>query len=369
MADRVIFIEPSGRGGIGQYTYSLAREMVNLGLEVVVATSENWEFRDQVSGIIPCLCFRAYRTNPGKVRAALEEFITEQTLAIHWQSTTHPCLLWLLQIFIRNGVSEKPWVFTVHNVLPHEARKLDRFFYSRIYDRMQGLIFHGRTSRARFESTFSLKNRRWAVIPHGEYVFHFENEPAPGPNLNAKTVLFFGNIRPYKGLIYLLRAFQLVREQIPGARLQIAGQPLADFTSYQKEIDLLGMSRHIDLQLRYIPNDEVRQIFSQATVVALPYTDIYQSAVVHLAYGAGLPVVASSVGDLADTVVDGETGYLVPPKDVPALRDALIKILSNPERCRQMGEKARELADKEYNWSNIARRTIEFYRTLRNKSA
>ena len=245
------------------------------------------------------------------------------------------------------------------------ADGLDRMVQGLVYKHMDGLIFHGRISRDRFERIFSLKSRRWATIPHGEYVFHFEPGSSPGPNLEGKNILFFGNIRPYKGLIYLLRAFQLVRRQIPGSRLLIVGQPLEDFRPYQKEIDLLGMAKDVEIQLRYVPNEEVREVFSRATVVALPYTDIYQSGVLLLAYGAGIPVVASNVGDLGDAVEDGNTGFLVPPKDVPALRDALLSILSNPERCSQMGRRAKELADTEYNWAHIAKRTVEFYRTLR----
>jgi glycosyltransferase involved in cell wall biosynthesis len=229
---------------------------------------------------------------------------------------------------------------------------------------MEGLIFHGRTSRDRFERLFPLKGRRWATIPHGEYVFHFEQRPSPGPNLTAKNILFFGNIRPYKGLTYLLRAFQLVRQQVPGARLLVIGQPLEDFTPYRREIDLLGMDQDVEVELRYVPNEEVVEVFSRATVVALPYTDVCQSGVLLLAYGAGIPAVASAVGDLGDAVLDGETGLLVPPKDVPALRDGLVTLLSNPELCRQMGRRAKELADTEYNWPGIAKRTLDFYRTL-----
>lgn len=368
MPERVVFIDPSGRGGIGQYTFCLAREMVNLGLEVVVVTSENWEFRQQPCGITPRFCFRGYRTRPWIFRREVKHLATEDTLAVHWQSASHPALLRLLQSYACSGLDRLPWVYTVHNVLPHEIGRLDRVFHALLYNRMNGLIFHGRTSRDRFEKLFPLKGRRWVTIPHGEYIFHFEEEPSPGPNLRAKNILFFGNIRLYKGLTYLLRAFQLIREQVPGARLLIFGQPIEDFTPYQKEIDLLGMEKDVEVQLRYVPNEEVVSVFSRATVVAIPYTDVYQSGVLLLAYGAGIPVVASSVGDLSDAVQDGETGLLVPPGDVPALRDALVTLLSKPELCRQMGHQARELADTEYNWAGIAKRTVEFYRTLQSAS-
>ncbi|MFH1742136.1 MAG: glycosyltransferase family 4 protein [bacterium] len=368
MSERVIFIDPSGRGGIGQYTFCLAREMVRLGVEVTVMTSTDWEFQDQSSGIQPCLCFNGYRTRPWIVRREFQRIAKNGALAVHWQAATHPFLLRFLQSCSCKKLGGLPWVFTVHNVLSHDMKRLDRIAHKLLYDQMDGLIFHGRTSRDRFEQIFSLKSRRWATIPHGEYAFHFEQQPAPGPNLDAKNILFFGNIRPYKGLVYLLRAFQLVRKQIPGARLLIVGNPLEDFTHYQKEIDLLGMEKDVEVQLRYVPNNEVREVLSRATVVALPYTDIYQSGVLLLAYGAGIPVVASRVGDLGDAVEDGGTGFLVPPKDVPALREALLAILSNPEQCRQMGRRAKELADTEYNWNRIAKRTIEFYRTLRNVS-
>ena len=367
MADQVVFVDPSGRGGIGHYTFCLAREMVRLNTEVILLTSDRWEFRENPSGIDARMCFRGYGTRPWAIRKEFERISQNGVLAVHWQSTTHPVLLWLLQRFLGGRLNRCPSVFTVHNVLPHEIGWLDRVTYSLLYNRMKGLIFHGLTSRNRFERFFSLNHRRWVTIPHGEYVFHFENRPVPGPNLEEKNILFFGNIRKYKGLSYLLRAFQLVREQIPGARLLIVGQPIEDFSPYQKEIDLLGMAKDVDVELRYVSNEEVPEILCRATVIALPYTDVYQSGVLLLAYGAGIPVVASDTGDLSEAVHDQETGLLVPPTDVPALRDALIELLKDPEKCTEMGRNARRLADTEYNWTHIAERTLEFYRSLHQK--
>ncbi len=368
MVEQVVFVDPSGRGGIGHYTYCLAREMARAGTEVTLLTSDQWEFAQNPSGIDVRMCFQGYKTRPWAIRREFERVSKNGVVAVHWQSTTHPILLWLLQSISCSSLNESPWVFTVHNVLPHEIGWLDKLTHSMLYKRMNGLIFHGLTSRNRFQRLFSLNNRRWVTIPHGEYVFHFENKPVPGPNLEEKNILFFGNVRKYKGLIYLLRAFQLVREQVPGARLLIVGQALEDFTPYQKEIDLLGMAKDVDVELRYVSNDEVPDIFSRATVVALPYTDVYQSGVLLLAYGAGIPVVASDVGDLSEAIRDQETGLLVPPAEVPALRDALITLLQNPEKCSEMGRNARQLADTEYNWKHIAEKTLEFYRTLRPKN-
>ena len=306
MNNRIVFIEPSGRGGIGQYTYCLAREMVRLGMEVHVATSTDWEFRDCSSGIQSHLCFSRYKTNPWSVCRELKEIAGKDPLAIHWQSASHPVMLLFLLSFVRKRLSHLPWAFTVHNVLPHEVKLVDRLCYSSIYRQMDGLIFHGRTSRDRFERLFSLKGHGWAIIPHGQLAFHFESKSSPGPNLEKKNILFFGNIRPYKGLIYLLRAFQLVREEIPGVRLQIVGQPLEDFTPYQKEIRSSGNDKGCRSRIAIISQMmKCRRFSPKPQLWRCPYTDIYQSAVLLLAYGAGLPVVASSVGDLSDAVIEG----------------------------------------------------------------
>ena len=110
MSERVIFIDPSGRGGIGQYTFCLAREMAQTGLEVTIVTSEDWEFRDECCGIQSCLCFNGYRTRPWVIRRELERIVGEDTLAIHWQSATHPFLLWLLQFYLGKELARLPWV-------------------------------------------------------------------------------------------------------------------------------------------------------------------------------------------------------------------------------------------------------------------
>jgi glycosyltransferase involved in cell wall biosynthesis len=95
-----------------------------------------------------------------------------------------------------------------------------------------------------------------------------------------------------------------------------------------------------------------------------PYRHINQSGALQLAYGAGRPVVASRVGELATTVRDGWNGLLVPPSDPPALAAALRDMLSRtPQEREQMGRR-RQLADEEHSWADAAAATIALYQRI-----
>lgn len=138
------------------------------------------------------------------------------------------------------------------------------------------------------------------------------------------TVLFFGTIRPYKGLEYLVRAFdQLSEDEASRYRLLIVGETWEGWT---EPLELAALSPHrepITIVNRYVRDDEVSAFFAIADVVALPYTRSSASGPLSIAMATGLPTVLGDVGGLRD----GAAGYpgitWVPPRDVDALTAAL----------------------------------------------
>ncbi len=110
-----------------------------------------------------------------------------------------------------------------------------------------------------------------------------------------------------------------------------------------------------------MPDEEVGLYYSAADVIALPYTECYQSAVLYMAYSFAKPVVASAVGGLAEVVEDGVTGLVVPPADAEQLADALVLLLEDVEMARRMGERGRGLVETKFGWSEIARQTAALY--------
>ena len=174
------------------------------------------------------------------------------------------------------------------------------------------------------------------VIPHGA-------EPGlrAGRQIRAvadtePVVLFFGVWSKYKGIELLLDAFELVRAELPEARLVLAGAPGADIdvATVLARAERIG---HIDARPGYVAVDDVAGLFDSARVVATPYIRATQSGVAHLAFTFGRPVVATDVGDLADVVQDRVTGLLVGPEDPAALAAALVEVLHDPALATRLG--------------------------------
>ncbi len=130
----------------------------------------------------------------------------------------------------------------------------------------------------------------------------------------------------------------------------------------------LGVDHRIRWELRFVEECEVPRIFSQASVVCLPYREIDQSGVLLTAIAFDRAVVASDVGGIAETIQHGVHGWLVSPGDVGSLSAALERALQDPEQRRVM-ESAVSSLRQELAWEKIAQRTVELYQTLNRGTA
>jgi glycosyltransferase involved in cell wall biosynthesis len=358
---KIVFIEPSGAGGVAHYTFFLARALGRQGVDCEILTSKRWALWDLPENAQVRRIFRGRQTNPITVLWQCMKMRKSPDI-VHWQSTTHPLLLRRLMYMIPKKGPR--WVFTVHNVLPHETNSSSFALYREIYSQMDGLIFHTRFSREEFDRIFPNFHAHHAIIPVGEYGFlgaatnHMISTP------HNRTVLFFGNIRPYKGLATLLHAFALVKKSLPDARLRIVGQALEPFEPYAELIHTLQLETNVDLRIEYVPDEEIPEIFASAAVAALPYTHIDQSAVLLLALALRKAVVASRIGGIAEVIRDGETGLMAPPNDPPALARAILDFLENPDYASKCGQAARDDVMQRFSWDAIARQTIDFYMQL-----
>jgi glycosyltransferase involved in cell wall biosynthesis len=119
----------------------------------------------------------------------------------------------------------------------------------------------------------------------------------------------------------------------------------------------LASDPRITLHRGYLTNDKVAQVFQQASIVVLPYLEGSQSGVVRVAYVFGKPVVVTRVGSIPESVREGVTGLVVPPRDEVALADAMTALLLDDTRRRAMGQAALALAEGEMGWEPVARRT------------
>jgi glycosyltransferase involved in cell wall biosynthesis len=187
-----------------------------------------------------------------------------------------------------------------------------------------------------------------------------DERPLPGElaAVDGPVVLFFGLLRPYKGLEVLLEAWR----GVAGAELWIVGRP-------RIAIDPLKAlaPKGVRFVPRFVQDSELPAYFRRADVVVLPYNHTERfdfSGVLATALAFGRPIVASDIGGLSE-VAEAGAAALVPPDDASALRDTLSGLLADRDRRELLAAGARAAAAGPYSWREAARRTVEVYRRLR----
>lgn len=225
------------------------------------------------------------------------------------------------------------------------------------------VFFLSEAARSAFHADFDFPREKTLKVPHGSQSV-FSHAPSNASRLRQKlgleeheaVVLFFGSIRPYKGLDELVEAFARCKSRYR-ARLLVAGRPhkFAELGELADRISDLGLKERVILNFNYIPLEDVAEYFELARVVALPYRSATQSGVLHLAYGFGKPVIATDVGGLSEDVIHGETGLLVPQADIAALAGAIDALCNDEAAAVRMGERARHLSQTEFTWTEAAR--------------
>jgi glycosyltransferase involved in cell wall biosynthesis len=134
--------------------------------------------------------------------------------------------------------------------------------------------------------------------------------------------LFFGLVRPYKGLLDLLDALPQVLTNI-AVKLVVVGEIWGDAELYRARVRAHGLESQVQLIDRYVTNDETAMYFAAADLAVLPYREATGSGVLQLSFGLGVPVVATRTGGMDEVVEDGVTGFLVAAGDVSGLSRAI----------------------------------------------
>jgi glycosyltransferase involved in cell wall biosynthesis len=271
-------------------------------------------------------------------------------------------------------------VLTAHNINMGERDGVDsgwnRWTLRAQYRMADHIFVHTRQMRAALQEQFAVPASRVTVIPFGL------NSTVPdtaldrsgarerlGLGKDEKVLLFFGNIAPYKGLEYLVRALGQVRDGGLDCRLLVVGRLKASsdyWTAIEEEIQRLGIESAVTRRLEFVPDDETEVYFKAADVFVLPYKHIFQSGVLFLGYNFGLPVVAADVGSLREDVVEGATGFLCDPEDSPSLAHAIRRYFES-DLYRDLAARTpriREYALEHHSWTRVGETTRAVYSQL-----
>jgi glycosyltransferase involved in cell wall biosynthesis len=275
----------------------------------------------------------------------------------------------------------KKIVFTAHNVNAAKRDSSDNWhnrFTLRVQYRLCDHIFvHTERMKQELLQDFAVSADKTSVIPFGI------NNSVPNTALTAaeakqrlglrpdeKAVLFFGNIGPYKGLEFLVEAFQSVAANDPCYRLIIAGKPRGGCEPYLRQIQE-NIRRHssgdrILQKIEYVPDQDTELYFKAADVLALPYKEIFQSGVLFLGYSFGLPIIATDIGSLREDIIEGRTGMVCKQCDSADLARVISKYFESDLFIKLVDRRPEisEYATARHSWNTVGDITRQVYEEL-----
>jgi glycosyltransferase involved in cell wall biosynthesis len=253
----------------------------------------------------------------------------------------------------RHLLPRRPLVLTAHDVLPREPRRGQLAAQRALYDGVDHVVVHSEHGRARLTGELGVDPARVSVIAHGVLDALLSVPAARPPELaepsgDRPVVLFFGLIRPYKGLDVLYDAWRALGAD---AELWVVGQP---------RMTPPPAPRGVRSALRYVSDAEAAWCFAHADAVVLPYREIDQSGVLFTALAFARPLVLSDVGGFPEV----DAALHVPAGDASALADALARVIDDPAERERLSAAARQAAATTYAWEPIAERHLALYGTL-----
>jgi glycosyltransferase involved in cell wall biosynthesis len=272
----------------------------------------------------------------------------------------------------------KKIALTAHNVNAAKRDGSDSAFNRmtlRIQYRLADCIFvHTERMKTELVADFGVAEQAVTVIPFGINNAVPDTDLTPqqakcklGLDDDDKVILFFGRIGPYKGLEILVAAFQQMAARRPDYRLLIVGKPKRGAEDY---FDTIRQTIHRELapgrviqKIEFIPDEDTEIYFKAADVLALPYTQVFQSGVLFLGYSFGLPAIAADVGSFNDDIIEGRTGFLFPPGDPAGLASTLETYFAS-ELFQNLNTRRREIrqyAHARHSWNAVGDTTTRVY--------
>jgi glycosyltransferase involved in cell wall biosynthesis len=284
----------------------------------------------------------------------------------------------LLMLYYK--LQRKKIALTAHNVNAGTRDSNDSFlnrFTLRMQYRLADHIFvHTERMKNQLVQGFGIRPRDVTVIPFGI------NNSVPDTALtragakqrlgveNVKTILFFGRIGPYKGLEFLVEAFERLAAKDEGYRLIIAGELAPGCEKYYRDIQQSISSDAVRVRIiqknQYIPDDETELYFKAADVLVLPYTQVFQSGVLFLGYNFGVPAIATDVGSLKEDIVEGKTGFISRPRDPVDLARTIERYFASDlfSGLNDRRGEIREYARARHSWDVVGEMTRLVYTRL-----
>jgi glycosyltransferase involved in cell wall biosynthesis len=343
------------RGGIAYFTTLLAKKLSEAGHDVQMISFKKqypaWLYpgesdkdhspgREKVDAD-----YVLTPLNPITWRQTLQavlSFQPDKVIIPWWVTFWGPAFWHIITCLKRNRINVS---VLIHNTMPHEARFWDRFLTRHTLEPADSYIVMTEKEKQRLLALLpDAKNIATASLP----IFHaFKHTGLPKTELRRQLglaedrniVLFFGFVRPYKGLHVLIDAMQILEERGSQADLLVVGEFWDQKQPYLTHISQAGLSDRVHIFDSYIPDDEIAAYFEASDVFAAPYVDGTQSAALKTAFGFGLPAVATDVINDDMVVSMGEHCKIVPAGDADSLAKAIeTQLRREPQKQSQIDD-------------------------------
>ena len=380
-------------GGIdNHYACGLSRSLASLGVALEVICNSEMDPALQQCGNVRLLTFYAI---PRRHQKKLQKFLAilgVYARLLHYAAASSAPIfhiLWnykftffdrtLLLIYYK--ILGKRLVFTAHNVNAGERDGSDSFL-NRVslrsqYRLVDHIFVHTQKMKDQLVEIFGVREEKITIIPFGTYDMVPQTtltsagaKQRLGLRESDRTILFFGRIAPYKGIHVLVDAFARIASQDQNYRLVIAGEPMKEgerqWQEAQRTIEKSGLGERVLQHAHFIGDSEIELYFKGSDVLVLPYTQIFQSGVLFMAYSFGLPVIATDIGSFGRDILAGITGYLCRVNDPLDLARVIDQYFSS-ELFRTLDDqrsRIKHFIQTGHSWEIAARRTHDIYAQL-----
>jgi phosphatidyl-myo-inositol alpha-mannosyltransferase len=353
-------------GGVVNHISSLQRELTRLGhdVKIIAPTSKkDHAFGDRFIHIgtprsIPSSGAIARITVSVRLDAQIREVFAREKFDIcHLHEPLMPtvCTSTLRlklapMVGTFHAAGAKPWYIMFS--------PLAKWYLDRWFNKLDGRIAVSRPARDYISRFFPAD---YTIIPNGIDTHHFNSHSIPFEQYcdGKLNILFVGRFEKRKGFDYLLKAYRQVKSSLPESRLIAVGPGVRLRNKYEKHIRRHGVEDVIFPG--YVAYSELPRYYTTADIVCFPTTGRESFGIVLLeAMSAGRPVVASDIAGYNSVLTDGEEGTAVPPRDVDRLAGAIFKLAGDERLRRQMGARGVTRA-RQYDWSVVAKRVLDFY--------
>lgn len=295
-----------------------------------------------------------------KVAGRIKKQKPELIILQWWHPYFAPCFWSICKLLRREKI-----LFVCHNVFPHERFPLDRLLTKWTLGCGRYFITQ---SKMDARDLLSVKHDAvYRVTPHPTYGMFCRQGMSMQKareqlqiDQGQRVLLFFGFVRKYKGLQYLLEAMKLLKERDFKVQLWVVGDFGEDKEEYVEQIRAFEIGDQVQMVQGYVPDDEVEKYFAASDLVVLPYLSATQSGIVQIAFGFEKPVLVTEVGGLPDVVTNGKTGYVVEPRSAEMIAEAIMDYYINNRREAFVSQIEKE--KDRFSWKTFVDTLMEMVR-------